>query len=124
MNDDGKKADDDDGDTLFIPDLEEADEDDMTLLVAEPGVIDNGVLPINLNVDDGQLPSAQVDGLDLSLLYEFLLPKKSLVADDESWDADQMLNKLKQSLQEELDDKENPDIAMETSKAPAVPTFR
>jgi hypothetical protein len=31
MNDDAKgKVDDDDGDTLFIPDLEEADEDDLT----------------------------------------------------------------------------------------------
>lgn len=31
-----------------------------------------------VSVDDGRLPSAQVDGLDLSLLYEGLLPKKSL----------------------------------------------
>ncbi len=30
-------------------------------------------------VDVGKLPPAQVDGLDLSLLYECLLPRKSLL---------------------------------------------
>jgi hypothetical protein len=30
-------------------------------VVAEPGMIDSGELPTNLVVDDGQLPSAQVD---------------------------------------------------------------
>uniref|UniRef100_A0A7S1DFL6 Intraflagellar transport protein 43 n=2 Tax=Hemiselmis andersenii TaxID=464988 RepID=A0A7S1DFL6_HEMAN len=123
MNDDGKRQDDDDGDTLVIPDLEEADEDDMTLLVAEPGMIDQGALPINLHLDDGQLPSSQVDGLDLSLLYEFLLPKKSLVADDEPWDADTMLNRLKQSMQQEEDDKAGAGGEAE-SKAPSQPVLR
>ena len=51
---------DDDDDIPVIPDLEENDEDDITLTVAEPGSISNAVLPTNLKIDTGSLPPPQV----------------------------------------------------------------
>ena len=45
----------------------------------------------------------QVDGIDLGLLYECLLPQKHLLLDEGSWDPDTMFNQLKQSMQEESD---------------------
>ena len=54
------KVDDDDDDIPVIPDLEENDEDDITLTVAEPGSISNSFLPTNLKLDTGSLPPPQV----------------------------------------------------------------
>ena len=51
---------DDDDDIPVIPDLEENDEDDITLTVAEPGSISNVVLPTDLKLDTGKLPPPQV----------------------------------------------------------------
>jgi hypothetical protein len=51
---------DDDDDIPVIPDLEENDEDDITLTVAEPGSISNSFLPTNLKLDTGSLPPPQV----------------------------------------------------------------
>jgi hypothetical protein len=51
---------DDDDDIPVIPDLEEHDEDDITMTVAEPGSIMNSVLPTNLKLDTGSLPPPQV----------------------------------------------------------------
>ena len=67
---------DDDDDIPVIPDLEENDEDDITLAVAQPGSIANAMLPTNLNT--GSLPPSQVDGIDLSILYECIMPMKQL----------------------------------------------
>jgi hypothetical protein len=50
----------DNDDIPVIPDLEENDEDDITLTVAEPGSISNSVLPTNLKIDTGSLPPPQV----------------------------------------------------------------
>ncbi len=44
-----------------------------------------------------------MDGIDLGLLYECLLPQKHLLSDEGSWDPDTMFNQLKQSMQEESD---------------------
>jgi len=49
-----------DDDIPVIPDLEENDEDDITLTVAEPGSISNSILPTNLKLDTGSLPPPQV----------------------------------------------------------------
>jgi hypothetical protein len=44
-----------------------------------------------------------VDGIDLSLLYESIMPMKQLQGEDGSWDPDVMLEVLKQEMQEEQD---------------------
>jgi hypothetical protein len=44
-----------------------------------------------------------VDGIDLSLLYESIMPMKQLQGEDGSWDPDIMLEVLKQEMQEEQD---------------------
>mmetsp|Transcript_57516 Transcript_57516/g.136828 ORF Transcript_57516/g.136828 Transcript_57516/m.136828 type:complete len:184 (-) Transcript_57516:983-1534(-) len=94
-----------DEDIMAIPDLEEADEDDITMAVAEPGAVTGAALPTNLADEQGLLPPSMADGIDLSLLYEAILPKKQLQVDLGSWDPDQMLNNIKQTMQEEEDKK-------------------
>ncbi len=49
-----------------------------------------------------------MDGIDLGLLYECLLPQKHLLSDEGSWDPDTMFNQLKQSMQEESDARVSP----------------
>ena len=44
-----------------------------------------------------------MDGIDLSLLYESIMPMKQLQGEDGSWDPDIMLEVLKQEMQEEQD---------------------
>ncbi len=44
-----------------------------------------------------------MEGIDLSLLYESILPHKQLVEDEDTWDPDTMLNLLKQAMQDEED---------------------
>mmetsp|Transcript_1048 Transcript_1048/g.2037 ORF Transcript_1048/g.2037 Transcript_1048/m.2037 type:complete len:198 (+) Transcript_1048:150-743(+) len=105
-----------DDDIMVIPDLEENDEDDLIMAVAEPGTINSAVLPTNLKLDDGTLPPSQVEGIDLSLLYESILPQKQLVEEDESWDPDTMLNLLKQAMQDEEDKREDDGSTATTEK--------
>jgi hypothetical protein len=45
----------------------------------------------------------QVDGIDLSMLYESIMPMKQLQGEVENWDPDVMLEVLKQEMQEEKD---------------------
>lgn len=104
INDDGpSKSEPVDDDIMVIPDLEENDEEEMILAVAEPGQVQNASLPTNLKLDDGTLPPSQVEGIDLSLLFEAILPQKQLIEDDDDWDPDTMLNQLKQAMQDEED---------------------
>ncbi len=56
-----------DDDIMVIPDLEENDEEELILAVAEPGQVHNAALPTNLKLDSGTLPPAQVPA-ELSLL--------------------------------------------------------
>jgi len=45
----------------------------------------------------------QVDGIDLSMLYESIMPMKQLQGEDGSWEPDVMLEVLKQEMQAEAD---------------------
>ena len=49
-----------DDDIMVIPDLEEADDDDMTAAVAEPGAVSGAALPTHLEDEQGQLPASMV----------------------------------------------------------------
>lgn len=49
-----------DEDIMAIPDLEEADEDDITMAVAEPGAVTGAALPTNLADEQGLLPPSMV----------------------------------------------------------------
>ena len=49
-----------DEDIMMIPDLEEADEDDITMAVAEPGAVTGAALPTNLTDEQGLLPPSMV----------------------------------------------------------------
>ena len=49
-----------------------------------------------------------MDGIDLSLLYESIMPMKQLQGEDGSWDPDVMLEVLKQEMQEEQDRRVRP----------------
>mmetsp|Transcript_8589 Transcript_8589/g.13554 ORF Transcript_8589/g.13554 Transcript_8589/m.13554 type:complete len:188 (-) Transcript_8589:196-759(-) len=80
-----------DDDIMVIPDLEENEEDNITMTVADAGAVAAPTLPTNLGLDDASLPPAQSDGIDLSMLYECLLPHKQLMMDDGSWCASQFL---------------------------------
>lgn len=74
-------------------------------MVAEPGVVGGEALPTSFKDDYGSLPASQVNGIDLSLLYERLLPLKQLRVKEGNWNPDVMLNNLKQEMQEEADKK-------------------
>uniref|UniRef100_A0A7S0HTG7 Intraflagellar transport protein 43 homolog n=1 Tax=Hanusia phi TaxID=3032 RepID=A0A7S0HTG7_9CRYP len=95
-----------DDDILIIPDLEGEHEDDISTVVAEPGLVGSESLPTSFKDEDEKLPPALVNGIDLSLLYEQLLPMKQLQVKHENWNPDEMLNTLKQEMQEEADKKE------------------
>jgi len=47
--------------------------------------------------------NVQVDGIDLSMLYESIMPMKQLQGEDGSWEPDIMLEVLKQEMQAEAD---------------------
>ena len=51
------------------------------------------------------LHHVQVDGIDLSMLYESIMPMKLLQGEDGSWEPDIMLEVLKQDMQAEADRK-------------------
>eukprot|EP00960_Hanusia_phi_P032584 749930-Hanusia_phi.AAC.2 len=89
----------------IIPDLEGEHEDDISTVVAEPGLVGSESLPTSFKDEDEKLPPALVNGIDLSLLYEQLLPMKQLQVKHENWNPDEMLNTLKQEMQEEADKK-------------------
>lgn len=67
---------DDDDDIPVIPDLEENDEDDITLTVAEPGSISNTKLPTDLKLDTGKLPPPQVSFATLDPVHQKLAHNK------------------------------------------------
>mmetsp|Transcript_663 Transcript_663/g.1242 ORF Transcript_663/g.1242 Transcript_663/m.1242 type:complete len:224 (+) Transcript_663:3-674(+) len=101
----GQRQIEDDDDVPVIPDLEEVEEEDITRQVADAPVARPVGLPTDSDLDKGkgQLPPANVDGINLTVLYDCLIAPDALTEKDEYWDPDTMLSELKAEIQAEED---------------------
>ncbi|KAL2081159.1 hypothetical protein ACEWY4_023012 [Coilia grayii] len=105
---------DSDGDIPVIPDLEEVQEEDLTMQVAAPPSIQvNRVLTYrDLDNDLMKYSTFQtLDGeIDLKVLTEVLAPEQEVHEDDVGWDWDHLLTEVSSELQAEWDHGERQDF--------------
>ncbi|XP_063070321.1 intraflagellar transport protein 43 homolog A-like [Engraulis encrasicolus] len=106
---------DSDGDIPVIPDLDEVQEEDLTMQVAAPPSIQvNRVLTYrDLDNDLMKYSTFQtLDGeIDLKLLTEVLAPEQEVHEDDVGWDWDHLLTEVSSELQTEWDHGERQDFS-------------
>uniref|UniRef100_A0A1A7XMY3 Intraflagellar transport 43 homolog n=2 Tax=Iconisemion striatum TaxID=60296 RepID=A0A1A7XMY3_9TELE len=102
---------DDEGDIPVIPDLEEVQEEDLTMQVAVPPSIQvNRVMTYrDLDSDLKHFSAFQtLDGeIDLKLLTKVLAPEQEVSEDDASWDWDHLFTEVSSELQMEWDQGED-----------------
>ncbi|XP_026212517.1 intraflagellar transport protein 43 homolog isoform X2 [Anabas testudineus] len=98
---------DDEGDIPVIPDLEEVQEEDLTMQVAAPPSIQvNRVMTYRDLDNDLKYYSAfqTLDGeIDLKLLTKVLAPEQEVKEDDVSWDWDHLFTEVSSELLIEWD---------------------
>ncbi|XP_041810278.1 intraflagellar transport protein 43 homolog isoform X1 [Chelmon rostratus] len=106
---------DDEGDIPVIPDLDEVQEDDLTMQVAAPPSIQvNRVMTYRDLDNDLKYYSAfqTLDGeIDLKLLTKVLAPEQEVKEDDVSWDWDHLFTEVSSELQMEWDQGESEEQA-------------
>uniref|UniRef100_A0A1A8EU34 Intraflagellar transport 43 homolog n=1 Tax=Nothobranchius korthausae TaxID=1143690 RepID=A0A1A8EU34_9TELE len=102
---------DDEGDIPVIPDLDEVQEEDLTMQVAVPPSIQvNRVMTYrDLDSDLKHFSAFQtLDGeIDLKLLTKVLAPEQEVREDDASWDWDHLFTEVSSELQMEWDQGED-----------------
>ena len=102
--------DDDDGDTgVYIPDLED-EEENIGLQVAVAPSHKSSRVPTIAELDrevDVALPSQSEVGIDLSVLQSYLTPQEQLTEEDVPWDFEQELQTLASELQREQEQRES-----------------
>ncbi|KAM9708760.1 intraflagellar transport protein 43 homolog isoform 2-T2 [Menidia menidia] len=105
---------DDEGDIPVIPDLEEVQEEDLTMQVAMPPSIQvNRVMTYRDLDNDLKHYSAfqNLDGeIDLKLLTKVLAPEQEVKEDDVSWDWDHLFTEVSSELLMEWDQGENEEL--------------
>ncbi|XP_076605687.1 intraflagellar transport protein 43 homolog [Chaetodon auriga] len=106
---------DDEGDIPVIPDLDEVQEEDLTMQVAAPPSIQvNRVMTYRDLDNDLKYYSAfqTLDGeIDLKLLTKVLAPEQEVKEDDVSWDWDHLFTEVSSELQMEWDQGESEEQA-------------
>ncbi|XP_008305514.1 intraflagellar transport protein 43 homolog isoform X2 [Cynoglossus semilaevis] len=106
---------DDEGDIPVIPDLDEVQEEDLTMQVAAPPSVQvNRVMTYRDLDNDLKYYSAfqTLDGeIDLKLLTKVLAPEQEVKEDDVSWDWDHLFTEVSSELLMEWDQGENEDQA-------------
>ncbi|KAM3594191.1 uncharacterized protein V6R79_003735 [Siganus canaliculatus] len=106
---------DDEGDIPVIPDLEEVQEEDLTMQVAAPPSIQvNRVMTYRDLDNDLKYYSAfqTLDGeIDLKLLTKVLAPEQEVREDDVSWDWDHLFTEVSSELLMEWDQGESEEQA-------------
>ncbi|XP_075874346.1 intraflagellar transport protein 43 homolog [Nelusetta ayraudi] len=106
---------DDEGDIPVIPDLEEVQEEDLTMQVAAPPSIQvNRVMTYRDLDNDLKYYSAfqTLDGeIDLKLLTKVLAPEQEVKEDDASWDWDHLFTEVSSELLMEWDQGESDEQA-------------
>ncbi|XP_010732156.1 intraflagellar transport protein 43 homolog isoform X3 [Larimichthys crocea] len=106
---------DDEGDIPVIPDLEEVQEEDLTMQVAAPPSIQvNRVMTYRDLDNDLKCYSAfqTLDGeIDLRLLTKVLAPEQEVKEDDVSWDWDHLFTEVSSELLMEWDQGESEEQA-------------
>ncbi|XP_042357246.1 intraflagellar transport protein 43 homolog isoform X1 [Plectropomus leopardus] len=106
---------DDEGDIPVIPDLEEVQEEDLTMQVAAPPSIQvNRVMTYRDLDNDLKYYSAfqTLDGeIDLKLLTKVLAPEQEVKEDDVSWDWDHLFTEVSSELLMEWDQGESEEPA-------------
>ncbi|KAM8833597.1 intraflagellar transport protein 43 homolog isoform 1-T1 [Synchiropus picturatus] len=102
---------DDEGDIPVIPDLEEVQEEDLTMQVAEPPSVQvNRVMTYRDLDNDLKYYSAfqTLDGeIDLKLLTKVLAPEHEVKEEDVRWDWDHLFTEVSSELLMEWDQGEN-----------------
>jgi hypothetical protein len=101
-------ANDDDGDIMIIPDLEEEQEEDITVQVAAaPKNLTRKVATLfDLDNDLKHSISSAAGGLDMSLLTEKLVPPGKVQEEDVEWDFDTLLQSVTQEFHQEKEESE------------------
>nr|XP_033498262.1 intraflagellar transport protein 43 homolog isoform X1 [Epinephelus lanceolatus] len=106
---------DDEGDIPVIPDLEEVQEEDLTMQIAAPPSIQvNRVMTYRDLDNDLKYYSAfqTLDGeIDLKLLTKVLAPEQEVKEDDVSWDWDHLFTEVSSELLMEWDQGESEEQA-------------
>ncbi|XP_063764294.1 intraflagellar transport protein 43 homolog isoform X1 [Eleginops maclovinus] len=106
---------DDEGDIPVIPDLDEVQEEDLTMQVAAPPSMQvNRVMTYRDLDNDLKYYSAfqPLDGeIDLKLLTKVLAPEQEVKEDDVSWDWDHLFTEVSSELLMEWDQGESEDQA-------------
>ncbi|CAB1436217.1 unnamed protein product [Pleuronectes platessa] len=106
---------DDEGDIPVIPDLEDVQEEDLTMQVAAPPSVQvNRVMTYRDLDNDLKYYSAfqTLDGeIDLKLLTKVLAPEQEVKEDDVSWDWDHLFTEVSSELLMEWDQGENEEQA-------------
>uniref|UniRef100_A0A8C9XZ58 Intraflagellar transport 43 n=1 Tax=Sander lucioperca TaxID=283035 RepID=A0A8C9XZ58_SANLU len=106
---------DDEGDIPVIPDLEEVQEEDLTMQIAAPPSIQvNRVMTYRDLDNDLKHYSAfqTLDGeIDLKLLTKVLAPEQEVKEDDVSWDWDHLFTEVSSELLMEWDQGESEEQA-------------
>uniref|UniRef100_A0A3B4ZVL8 Intraflagellar transport 43 n=1 Tax=Stegastes partitus TaxID=144197 RepID=A0A3B4ZVL8_9TELE len=106
---------DDEGDIPVIPDLEEVQEEDLTMQIAAPPSIQvNRVMTYRDLDNDLKYYSAfqTLDGeIDLKLLTKVLAPEQEVKEDDVSWDWDHLFTEVSSELLMEWDQGDSEELA-------------
>ncbi|XP_028993851.1 intraflagellar transport protein 43 homolog [Betta splendens] len=107
---------DDEGDIPVIPDLEEVQEEDLTMQVAAPPSVKvNRVMTYRDLDNDLKYYSAfqTLDGeIDLKLLTKVLAPEQEVKEDDVSWDWDRLFTEVSSELLMEWDQGDSEEAAL------------
>ncbi|XP_023140760.2 intraflagellar transport protein 43 homolog [Amphiprion ocellaris] len=106
---------DDEGDIPVIPDLDEVQEEDLTMQIAAPPSIQvNRVMTYRDLDNDLKYYSAfqTLDGeIDLKLLTKVLAPEQEVKEDDVSWDWDHLFTEVSSELLMEWDQGDSEELA-------------
>lgn len=99
---------DDEGPSMFIPDLED-EEENIGMQVAVAPSHKSSRVPTIAELDkeiDMALPSTSEAGVDLSVLQSFLTPQEQVQEEDEPWNVEHELQMLASDLQREQDERD------------------
>ncbi|XP_028834790.1 intraflagellar transport protein 43 homolog isoform X2 [Denticeps clupeoides] len=106
---------DDEGDIPVIPDLEEVQEEDLTMQVAAPPSIQVNRVMTYRDLDNDLMKYSAfqtLDGeIDLKLLTKVLSPEQEVREEDVGWDWDHLFTEVSSELQTEWDQGETEDPA-------------
>ncbi|XP_031436384.1 intraflagellar transport protein 43 homolog A [Clupea harengus] len=105
---------DSEGDIPVIPDLEEVQEEDLSMQVAAPPSIQVNRVMTYRDLDNDLMKYSTfqtLDGeIDLKLLTEVLAPEQEVHEEDIGWEWEHLLTEVSSELQTEWDQGERPDL--------------